>query len=337
MIVQKHTLIGTILSKCKTTGFSRHSFALIIVAVIFLGGPPMFAAGSKLSQTQVIPAGFHDHFAEVNGVRLHYVEGGKGPELILLHGYPQTWYGWRKVMRLLANRYHMIVPDLRGLGESERPKDGDYTKKSVAADVYALAQQLGIIQAFVAGQDMGGPVGYALAADHPDFVRKLALIDTGVPGFGLEAAMNPAAGGSWHFGFFAVPRFPEMLTRGREKTFLTAFAFRSPYVFRQESVTDADIDHYLASYSNPDGMAAGFGYYRAFAQDAKDNQARANSRLTIPVLAVGGDHGLGGMTLENARRLADDAHGVIIPGCGHFVYDEKPEPLAQELETFFGR
>ena len=290
----------------------------------------------QASSTPDLPAGFHEGFAEVNGLRLHYVEAGAGPDLILLHGYPQTWYGWRKVMAALADRFHCVAPDLRGLGESERPPDGDYTKRAVAADVSALARQLGVKRAFVAGQDMGGPVGYALAADHPDLVEKLVLIDTGVPGFGLEAAMNPAAGGSWHFGFFAAPHFPEMLTRGREREFLTAFAFRSPFVFRQESVTEADIERYLASYVSPEGMTAGLGYYRAFARDAKDNAARARPRLTIPVLAVGGEHGLGGFTLENARRLADDARGVIIPECGHFVYDERPEALAQVMAEFFG-
>lgn len=289
------------------------------------------------SEVAGLPAGFHSRFAETNGLRLHYVEAGAGPALILLHGYPQTWYGWRKVMALLADRYRVIAPDLRGLGRSERPEDGDYTKNAVAADIYALTQQLGISRAFVAGQDMGGPVGYALAADHPGLVQKFVIIDTGIPGFGLESAMDPAAGGSWHFGFFATPQFPEMLTRDREKEFLTAFAFRSPFVFRQESVTDADIHRYLASYENPAGMAAGFGYYRAFAQDAKDNQARAQPRLAIPVLAVGGEHGLAGFTGETARRIADDVDEVILPACGHFVYDERPEQLAQVMSGFLGR
>lgn len=278
---------------------------------------------------------FHHHFTMVNGIRLHYVMGGSGEAVVLLHGYPQTWYGWRKVMPLLAQKYTVIVPDMRGLGQSSRPQDGDYTKKSVADDIYKLAQQLHLSRLYLAGQDMGGPVAYAFAARHPEMVIKMAAIDTGIPGFGLEAAMNPAQGGSWHFGFFAAPEFPEMLTKGREKAFLTKFAFRSQYVYQKSAFTEADIDEYLRSYIAPGGMTAGFGYYRAFAQDARDNRDLGKSKLTLPVLAVGGDHGLGDFTLRNMKQCAENVQGVIIRECGHFVYDEQPEQLARKMLEFF--
>jgi pimeloyl-ACP methyl ester carboxylesterase len=286
-------------------------------------------AGADFNKT------FKHYFVEVNGLRLHYVMGGKGEAVVLLHGYPQTWYGWRKVMPLLAQKYTVIVPDMRGLGQSSRPQDGDYTKKSVADDIYQLTRILHLARLYVAGQDMGGPVAYAFAAQHPQAVIKMVQIDTGIPGFGLEAAMNPAQGGSWHFGFFAAPEFPEMLTKGREKAFLTKFAFRSPYVYQKSSITEADIDTYLRSYVAPGGMTAGFGYYRAFPQDAKDNRELGKTKLTLPVLAVGGEHGLGNFTLDNMKLCAENVRGVLIKECGHFVYDEQPEQLAKEMMTFF--
>jgi pimeloyl-ACP methyl ester carboxylesterase len=276
---------------------------------------------------------FNHEFVEVNDIRLHYVRAGKGTPIVLLHGYPQTWYGWRKVIPLLAQNYTVIVPDMRGLGQSSRPADGDYTKKNVAVDIYQLMQRLGYARFAVAGQDMGGPVAYALAARYPEAITSLVAIDTGIPNFGLEAAMNPAEGGSWHFGFFATPTFPEMLTRGREVEFLTQFAFRSPYVYQQAAVTDADIAEYLRSYSTPEGMSAGFGYYRAFAQDRLDNQAFSR-KLTLPVLAIGGEHGLGEFTAVNLRNAAENVKSAIIKDCGHFVYDEQPEALANEILTF---
>ncbi|MBD1869041.1 alpha/beta hydrolase [Cyanobacteria bacterium FACHB-471] len=282
-------------------------------------------------------ARFTHHMTEVNGIRLHYVTGGqenRNETVVLLHGYPQTWYGWRKVMPTLAERYTVIVPDMRGLGESSRPDDSDYTKKVVADDIYKLLQSLEVDRIYVTGQDMGAPVTYSLAAQHPDMVAAVALIDSGIPGFRLEAAMDSADGGTWHFGFFAAPKFPEMLTEGREKEFLTKFAFRSPYVYRQETVTDADIDKYLRSYITPGDMSAGFGYYRAFAQDAKDN-AINETLLSMPFLAIAGEKGTGNFTLTNIAQAASNVRGVILQNCGHFVYDECPSELSQQLLSFF--
>lgn len=278
--------------------------------IMILGVGALAADSAGLSPPatlQTPPAGFDQtfkpDFAQVNDIRLHYVSGGTGIPVVLLHGYPQTWYGWRKVMPTLAQTYRVVAPDMRGLGESSRPKDGDYTKKRVAEDIYQLMQQLGYDRFFVAGQDMGGPVAYALTVMHPESVIKLVAIETGIPAFGLEAAMNPAEGGSWHFGFFAAPEVPELLIRGREVKFLTQFAFRSPSVYQQSAVTDADIAEYLRSYSTPEGMSTGFGYYRAFAQDRIDNRELGRTKLAMPVLAIGGSQG-GGLRefTENSLR-----------------------------------
>ena len=277
---------------------------------------------------------FTSKYADVNGIRLHYVTGGTGTPLILLHGYPQTWYGRRKVMPTLAQKYTLVVPDMRGLGDSSRPADGDYTKKTVADDVYKLCRSLGYTSVDIAGQDMGAPVAYAFAASHPDYAKHLVVIEGGaIPGFGLEDLENPAKGGSWHFGFFATPEFPELLTKGHEREFLTRFAFRGRFVYQKAAMTDADIAEYEKPYLRPGGMVAGFGCYRAFAQDAKDNQILNATKLAIPVLTVGADKSFGD-TSEAVRRYANNARSVVVKDCGHFVYDEQPDELARQMLAF---
>ena len=239
-------------------------------------------------------------------------------------------------MPSLAKHYTVIAPDMRGLGDSSIPSDGDYSMKTVSDDIYELVQSLGLGQIYLAGQDMGGPVAVDYAGAHPRSVRALVFIDSGVPGFGLEKAMDPSSGGSWHFGFFAAPLFPEMLTRGREKEFLTAFAYRGKYVYKKESFTAADINVYTTHYTKKGGMVAGFGYYRAMAEDAKYNHDLfGHTKLALPVLAVGGDHGLGGFGAKNLDTFATNVTGLIIPDCGHFVNEEQPEALSKAMLKFF--
>ena len=319
----------------------RFQYLLFALLAVFLSAagergraqnaPAKFAAFDKAAFEKM----FTHRFADVNGVHLHYVIGGKGEPVLLLHGYPETWYGWRRVMPALAAKYTVIVPDMRGLGQSGRPADGSYTKANVAADMFALLQKLNYDHVYVAAQDMGGPVAYALAAAHPEMVKKLVEIETGIPGFGLEAAMNPATGGSWHFGFFAAPAFPEMLTKGREKEFFTKWAYRGQYVVRKDTFSDADINEYLRFYTQPGGMTAGFGYYRAFAEDAKDNAELGKTKLSLPVLAVGADKSFGDFTLKNMQAAAANVRGVILPDCGHFVYEEQPDALVALMLGFF--
>ncbi|BDI31188.1 epoxide hydrolase [Capsulimonas corticalis] len=279
---------------------------------------------------------FTHRFTTVNGVRLHYVIGGKGDLVVLLHGYPETWYDWRKVMPGLAAHYTVVAPDMRGLGESSIPADGDYTKKTVADDIYKLVRSLGRKRVFLVAQDMGGPVAISYAGAHPGDVPALVFIESGIPGYGLEKAMDPSQGGMWHFGFFAAPKFPEMLTRGREREFLTAFAFRSHFVYQKTAFTDADISEYVRRYTKPGGMTAGFGYYRAFAQDAKDSQKMfAKTKLTLPILAIGGAHGLKATSKENVERLDANVTGLIFSDAGHFVNEERPGELNKAVLAFF--
>ena len=316
-------------------------FALLALGLTALGAPATAQTTAEASAATPFDAKdfsrtFSHHFAAVNGIRLHYVMGGQGDPIVLFHGYPETWYDWRKVMPLLAKHYTVIAPDMRGLGESSIPADGDYTKKTVADDIYKLVHSLGLRRVFLVSQDMGAPVAVDYAALHPDEVRGLVFIDSGIPGYGLEQAMDTAHGGAWHFGFFAAPEFPEMLTRGREREFLTAFAYRGHYVYQKAAFTEADITEYVRHYTKPGGMTAGFGYYRAFAQDAKDNlEILGKAKLTLPILAVGGEHGLGEFGKKNLDTVATNVTGLIIKDCGHFVNEEKPDELSQAMLAFF--
>lgn len=288
---------------------------------------------NELAQSELDSDKFKSQFATVNGARLHYVIGGSGKSVVLLHGYPETWYAWHKVMPTLAETYTVIAPDLRGLGASEVTANG-YDKRTVAEDIHQLLEGLGLKRFILVAHDMGGPVAYALANAYPDTVVKLVVIESGIPGFGLEQGMDVSKGGSWHFGFF-MSEFAEMLTEGREKEFLGKFAFTGVFVHQKEAFSQAEIDTYIRSYTKPGGMTAGFAYYRAFPDDAKYNQSHFKQKLRMPVLAIGGDKSFGDFTSLNWRNIAENVKGVVLKDCGHFVPEEQPKELTKHLLSFF--
>lgn len=273
---------------------------------------------------------FSHHTADVNGVNIHYVVGGQGEPVLLVHGHPETWYAWRKIMPTLAQHYTLIVPDMRGYGDSSKPEAG-YEKHIVAEDLHQLLQRLNVKRYYLVAYDMGSPVAYALAAAHPEQVIRFVSMESGAPpGFGLEQAF----GGEWHFGFFMSP-FAEMLTAGREREFLTAFAFRGKWVYQQAAISDTDITEYVRSNGTPDGMRAGFAYYRAFTADAQYNRETFKGKLKIPVLALGGDRSLGALQFQGMQAVAENIRGEAIPDCGHFIPEEQPEVLTQHILDFF--
>lgn len=273
-------------------------------------------------------------FARLPGVTLHYVTAGAGPAVVLLHGWPQTWYMWRRVIPALARRYRVIAPDLRGLGDSSRPLDG-YDKKTMAGDVWGLLHdELGLERFFAVGHDWGGPVAYRLAADHPEAVRRLAILDVVIPGDGTDVMyMN-----RWHHAFHWVPDVPEALTAGRERIYLEHF-YRN-WGARPDVMTEADIDEYVRTYSKPGAMRAGFNLYRATPRDVADNEETiARFRLPMPVLGLSGSGGRGrgaDVVLASLRRVADDVRGEELPDCGHWVPEEVPDLLVAKLFDFFG-
>lgn len=275
------------------------------------------------------------HQADLGDVRLHYVTAGTGFPVVLLHGWPQSWFEWRHIIPGLRERFQVIAPDLRGLGDSSRPVDG-YDKKAVAHDVWRLvADVLGISQFHLVGHDWGGPTAYALAAAHPDAVRTLTILDVTIPG---DGSPNISQGGRrWHHALHQTPDLPEALITGREDIYLTWF-YRN-YGARPDAISEADIAEYLRVYRQPGALRAGFGYYRAIPRDIADNAATAAAfKLPMPVLALGGDRswGRGMEVVESLRRLAVDVQGGVIENCGHWIAEEQPTELLRRLLAFFG-
>jgi pimeloyl-ACP methyl ester carboxylesterase len=289
--------------------------------------------------TAVSPPVEH-HYAELCEVMLHYVTAGQGPPVVLLHGWPQTWWEWRHTMAALAPHYTVIAPDLRGLGDSSRPLGG-YDKRTVAGDVWRLVSQtLGHQRFRLVGHDWGGPTAFALAADHPDAVQQLAIVDVVIPGCGGDFSQG---GRRWHHQFHITPDLPEALVQGRERLYLRWFY--QTFAYFPGAIGEADLDEYVRTYSQPGAMRAGFAYYRAIAEDAKANAAQLATgfRLPMPVLAVGGANsypharGRGREVEESLRRVARDVTGAVIPDYGHFVPEEQPTAFNRLLLEFFAR
>ena len=280
----------------------------------------------------------HHHAELSNGVRLHYAATGAGEPVVLVHGWPSTWYEWRRVMPLLGTRYRVIAPDLRGLGDSSRPESG-YDKKTVATDLWQLLSgALGLARWHLVGHDWGGPVAFALAAAHEEAIRTLTIVDVTLPGIGPDISQG---GRRWHHAFHMTPDLPEALVQGRERAYLTWF-YRA-FSWRPEAFDSADIDEYLRTYTEPGALRAGFAFYRNIPQDTADNRALLESgrRLQLPVLAIGGGRaearGRGSEPEQSLREIATDVTGAVIADCGHFVPEEAPDELATLLLAHFAR
>ncbi len=270
---------------------------------------------------------FSDHTASVNGIQLHYVIGGQGDPVVLLHGWPQTWYEWRHVMPALAKNYTVIVPDLRGLGESSKPVTG-YDGKTTAEDIHQLVSKLGFNDIFLVGHDFGVQVAYSYAAARPNETKRLVILDVPIAGIGPGENIT----GLWWAQFHNVRDIPEMLVAGHEREYLTWF-YR--YSCNPAAITDEDIDEYVSHYSAPGGMRAGFEYYRALADDIKQNKEYSMTKLPMPVLVLGGECSFGTAALDSMRMLATNVSGSIIPNTGHWIPEERPDFLINELARFF--
>jgi pimeloyl-ACP methyl ester carboxylesterase len=276
---------------------------------------------------------FRHAYAELGDVRLHYVTAGEGPAVVLLHGWPQTWYMWRDIIPGLAKTYRVIAPDLRGLGDSSRPVGG-YDKKTLANDVWRLAHEvLGEQRLFVVGHDWGGPTAFALAAQHREAVRRVAIFDVPVPGDGTPVMFN----NRWHHALHWELDFPEALTAGREDLYL-GFFYRN-WGARPDAISEEAQHEYLRTYRQPGAMRAGFNLYRATPQDVADNETfLAQGKLPMPVACYGGPLGRGrGMAaMESWQRVATNVRGGIAENCGHWIPEERPDWALAQLLAFFG-
>ncbi|MEU2675910.1 alpha/beta hydrolase [Streptomyces sp. NPDC007107] len=281
--------------------------------------------------------GFTHRWVDADGVRLHAVEGGRpdGPAVVLLAGFPQTWWAWRKVMAPLADRFHVIAIDLPGQGHSERP-DISYDTHTVAAYVHAAVEALGVPAYWLVAHDIGAWVAFSLALTHPSRLRGLALLDAGIPGITLPDSVptDPEqAWKTWHFAFHLVPDLPETLLAGREREYVGWFL--NAKTLSSDTFDDAEIERYAASVAADGGLRASLAYYRYAAESARKNhEALEHQRLTVPVLGISGSHGSIPDMGASLRPWADHATGIVVPEAGHFIPDEQPDAVAAALDDF---
>ena len=266
---------------------------------------------------------------DAGGVKIQYLSAGKGPALILLHGYAETSRMWRPIIPRLAERFTVIAPDLPGIGDSDIPS-GAVDMKWAAARIHDLARSLGIQKAEVVGHDIGLMVAYAYAAQYRSEVTKLVLMDAFLPGVaGWEAIYdNPDL---WHFRFHGDT--PAKLVQGREADYF-AYYWNEFAADRNRSLPPADREAYVAAYSRPGRMKAGWAYFASFPKTAKDFAELAKTKLAIPVLSIGGDKSLGEPLGAQARMVSDDATVVVLKNAGHWILEEQPSETAAALLKF---
>ena len=282
-------------------------------------------------------AGVQHDSIYLDDLKLHYVRSGRGEPVVLLHGWPQTWFAWRKVIPLLAGQYDVIAPDLRGFGDTSRPVGG-YDKKTVAHDVRQLVEHLGLGPVHIVGHDVGGAVAYPYAAQWPDEVRSLTFIESSLPAFGQEELMDVAKGGSWHFGFNMSGDIAEELVRGRERLLIDYWMRRSTVgVVDPTSVEVEALDQYARSLGQPGGLRSTFAHYRALPQDRSDNRELGRTKLSLPVLAVEGERGQSGHSVSTMSKVATNVTSAMIERAGHYPPEENPHQLASVLRMFFAR
>lgn len=285
---------------------------------------------------------FRHHTARLDELAMHYVELGEGKPLLLIPGWPQSWYAWRHVMPgLAAAGRRVIAVDPRGLGDSDKPEQG-YDLASVARDMHQLAELLDLFAdgpLDVAGHDVGAWIAYAWAADWPGDIGRLALYDAALPGITPPApAGTPTEEANvrtWHFGFNRLVDLPEMLVEGRERMYLD-WLFRTK-LRNARAMTAADIDEYTRVFSVPGAARAGFAYYRALFNDGgvEQNRLRGKHSLSMPVMAWGASDGVGDVLLHTLEKVADDVVGGTIEACGHYMPEEAPEVVTRQLADFF--
>jgi pimeloyl-ACP methyl ester carboxylesterase len=290
----------------------------------------------SVSQAPNLPAGFADTFTsryvDIGELRLHAVVGGDGPPLLLVHGWPQSWYAWRMLMPALARDFRVIAVDQRGMGLSDKPEDG-YDPGTQANDMIALMDALGHQRFAMVGTDTGLPIGYALAADHPERIDRVGLAEVPGPPGALPSppmfAPGPINDRYWHIPFNRINKLNEQLVQGREKIF-----FSWEFTIQGGKLPDDLIDYYVGMLSNPDSLRGSFGFYRAWDAMLAQNEKRKNTRLAMPVLAIGGAASSGDKVGEAMKLLADDVQTAVIPNSGHFVAEENPDALLTALTAF---
>ena len=275
------------------------------------------------------PGGFVERFAKVNGVRLHYLIGGQGSPVVLLHGYAETGHMWRPIMPPLAQRHTLIVPDLRGAGGSGKPPSG-YDKKNMAVDIHELTASLKLDRVAIVGHDIGLMVAYAYAAQFPQTTERVVLMDAFLPGIG-DWTHVWLLRDLWHFHFYG--EVPLALVKGRERIYFEHF-WNDFAADRKRSVPEADRRLYAKAYAQPGAMRAGFEYFRNFERDAADFARLGQTKLSMPMLVLSGEKAGGTFLIEQAKLVASDVRGQVIAGSGHWLIEEAPKTVIPALLDF---
>lgn len=282
--------------------------------------------------TPAVEAHFTHRYAKILGMRIHCVIAGTGTPILLVPGWPQTWYAYRHVMQALsAQGYMAIAIDPPGLGDSDRPEHG-YDTGSVANTLHLTMQQLGFNHYHLVGHDVGMWIAYALASDHPEAVCTLTVTEAVIPGLAEAPSIFVAPRDNiflWHFMFNQVSDLPELLITGREAAYLNFIFDR--WAYRRHAVAS---DTYIQAYSTPGGLRGGFAYYRAIPETIRQNKLRAQRPLAMPVLAIGAEYATNDAPLVTLENHANDLHGAVIAECGHFVMEEAADEFIHHLVLF---
>ncbi|WP_321937172.1 alpha/beta hydrolase [Paraburkholderia sp. J8-2] len=312
----------------------RLGAALFCAAALAPAMPSMSATVPQPAAAGVAAA-ITQHDIEANGLRLHYLQAGNpqndATPVLLLHGYAETSHMWQPLMTQLGEQRVVIAPDLPGAGNSAIPARG-YDKKTLAQDIHAMVQALGYRKVKLVGHDIGLMVAYAYAAQYPDEVESITLMDAFLPGVG-DWQKVWLLRDKWHFNFYGTT--PLALVDGRERIYFEHF-WNDFAADPKHSVPEADRERYTAAYARPGRMKAGFEYFHAFPQDAADFAAFAQTPLTMPMLVLAGEKASGTFLIDQARLVDTNVQGVVIPGAGHWLMEEAPGPTIAAIERFVG-
>ncbi|WP_413741392.1 alpha/beta fold hydrolase [Sodalis sp. RH15] len=307
----------------------RHIFALALALA--------FAAPAFAADEFPVPKGFTSAYQTIDGVKLHYVKGGSGPLVYLVHGFGQTWYEWRQLMPILAKNFTVVAPDLPGLGQSAVPPS--YRATDVAPLLYKLAVQFSGGKKFdLVAHDIGIWNTYPMLVQHQDNIGRVVYMEAPIPDdtiYSFPAFTPKGESLVWHFSFFAAgDHLAETLVTGKERFFFAHFM--KVHATNTAVFTHGLLDLYGKSYAKPHSLHAAFEYYRVLNQDVADNKVLAETKVTIPALAIGGggNGGMGQYQVDQMRRYATHVTGTVLPGCGHWLPEECAAPLNEAVTQF---
>jgi pimeloyl-ACP methyl ester carboxylesterase len=309
---------------------------LLLIAA--LGAALMTTPAEALSEPEFpVPVGFESNFVKIDDVNLHYVKGGSGPLAFLVHGFGQSWYEWHQLMPELARTHTVVAVDLPGLGESGAPKS--YVGQDVAPILHKLAKQFSPAAPFdLVAHDIGIWNTYPMAVTNRQDIRRLVFMEAPIPDdriYKFPAFTPQGESLVWHFSFFAAAgNLAETLVAGKERVFLEHFI--KEHATNRDVFTDALLDRYAASYAKPQTLTASFEYYRALNETAERNKDLSKTKLSMPILAIGGGGhgGMGKLQVDQLNEYGTNVEGLVLPGCGHWLPEECAGPLNKAVVDF---